>query len=266
MVGMEEALGGVNGGHEPGEPLFRNGRRRNQKTSERIARSIANYIVDADLPEGATLPREKDMLEMLGVGRMTLREGLRLLETQGIIDIRSGPKGGPVVRRPRPDDLVGALTLLLQFHRASLADVMLARQALEPTVAGMAAEHITDEQLDALTDTVAQMRNHPDSHDVFLRQNERFHSIVAEASGSVILRVFNDTLKWIASGDQHGIEYRSDHRLAVAKAHEKIVAALRRRKPREAEKAMREHLEEAAGYWKRRYPELVARPVRWVQP
>jgi DNA-binding FadR family transcriptional regulator len=248
------------------DPMLRSTRRRNHKTSERIARDIANYIVDADLPEGSTLPREKEMLEMLGVGRMTLREGLRLLETQGVIDIRSGPRGGPVVRKPQPDDLAGALTLLLQFHRASLADVMLARQALEPMVAALAAEHITDDQVARLQETVDLMRAHTTSQEVFFLQNERFHQLVAEASGSVILQVFSDTLKNIASGEDFGIEYRPDHRTAVADAHDKVVVALRKRKPRDAEKAMREHLSEAAQYWNRRYPELMARPVRWVQP
>jgi DNA-binding FadR family transcriptional regulator len=248
------------------DAALRTTRRRNQKTSERIARDIANYIVDADLPEGATLPREKEMLEMLGVGRMTLREGLRLLETQGVIDIRSGPRGGPVVRRPQPDDLAGTLTLLLQIHRASLADVMRARQALEPMVAALAAEHITDEQLAELARTIELMRTHTESQDIFLHQNERFHQIVAEASGSVILQVFSDTLKNISSGENFGIEYRPDHRKAVAAAHERIVTALRKRRPRDAEKAMRQHLAEASEYWNRRYPDLVARPVRWIQP
>jgi DNA-binding FadR family transcriptional regulator len=248
------------------EGFLRSTRRRNLKTSERIARDIATYIVDADLPEGAKLPREKEMLEMLGVGRMTLREGLRLLETQGVIDIRSGSQGGPVVRRPQPEDLAGTLSLLLQSHRASLADVMLARHALEPMVAKLAAEHITDEQLAQLQETVDLMRRHTDSQEIFLRENERFHQLVAEASGSIILRVFSDTLKNIASGEQFGIEYRPDHREAVAKAHERILAALRKRRPRDAEKAMWDHLQEAATYWQRRYPDLWARPVRWVQP
>jgi hypothetical protein len=58
---------------------------------------------------------------------------------------------------------------------------------------------------------------HTDSQDVSLRENERFHQLVPEASGSVTLRVFSDTLKNIASGVDFGIEYRSDHREAVAK-------------------------------------------------
>jgi DNA-binding FadR family transcriptional regulator len=247
------------------DSFLRGGRRRNLKTSERIARDIAAYIVDARLPEGARLPHEKEMLDMLGVGRMTLREALRLLETQGVIDIRSGPHGGPVVRRPQPEDLAGSLTLLLQFHAASLADVMLARQALEPMVARLAAERVTDEQLDALAETVDLMRRHAGSQDVFRRENERFHQLVAEAAGSVTLQVFSDTLKTIASGEEVGIEYGPEHHAAVAKAHDRILSALRRRRPRDAEKAMADHLGEAAAYWQRRYPELWARPVRWVQ-
>src|SRR3954463_16835351 len=76
--------------------------RRSPKACEVIARDLANYIVDNNLPEGAKLPVEKDMLETLGVGRTTLREALRLLETRGVLVIRAGPKGGPVVRHPVP--------------------------------------------------------------------------------------------------------------------------------------------------------------------
>lgn len=245
--------------------LLRSGRRRNLKTSERIARDIANYIIDADLPEGARLPREKEMLEMMGVGRMTLREALRLLETQGVIDIRSGAQGGPVVRRPQAEDLAGNLTLVLQFHHASLADVMLARQALEPLIARLAAEQATDEQLGQLGETIDLMRRHAGSQDVFLRENERFHQLVAEASGSVSLRVFSATLKSIAAGEDFGIEYQPGHREAVAKAHTRILTALRNRRAVAAERAMQDHLAEAAAYWQRRYPELWARPVRWIQ-
>lgn len=247
------------------EVLLRSSRRRNLKTSERIARDIANYIIDADLPEGARLPREKEMLEMMGVGRMTLREALRLLETQGVIDIRSGAQGGPVVRRPQAEDLAGNLTLVLQFHHASLADVMLARQALEPLIARLAAEHATGEQLGQLQDTIDLMRRHADSQDVFLRENERFHQLVAEASGSVSLRVFSATLKSIASGAEFGIEYQPEHREAVAKAHSRILSALRNGRAVAAERAMQDHLGEAAAYWQRRYPELWTRPVRWIQ-
>jgi DNA-binding FadR family transcriptional regulator len=245
--------------------ILRNGRRRNLKTSERIARDIAAYIVDHRLPEGARLPREKEMMEMLGVGRMTLREALRLLETQGVIDIRSGANGGPVIRRPRPQDLAGTLTLVLQFHDATLADVMFARQALEPMIASLAAEHATAAQLEQLAETVSRMRQGTNNPNVVLRENERFHDLIAEASGSVTLQVFIATLKNIASGENVGVEYGAQHRSAIADAHARIVDALRDRQPQAAHAAMTDHLAEAATYWQRRYPDLWTRPVRWVQ-
>src|ERR1700755_619918 len=79
--------------------------RRPLKRSEGIAHDIAEYIVDSNLPPGSMLPREKDMIETLGVGRTTLSEPLRILETRGVLTIRSGPGGGPIVRHPQPSDL-----------------------------------------------------------------------------------------------------------------------------------------------------------------
>src|SRR6202044_2703439 len=88
----------------PAPPLVAS-RRRNLKQSELIAQYLASYIVDSDLPPGTTLPPEREMVQSLAIGRTTLREALRLLETRGVITIRSGRHGGPVVRRPDPRDL-----------------------------------------------------------------------------------------------------------------------------------------------------------------
>lgn len=238
--------------------------RRNRKTSELIARDLVNYIINEELPPGSMLPTEKEMVESFGVGRTTLREALRLLETRGVITIRSGPRGGPVVRRPNPADLSEALTLILQFEGASLSDVMDARQAFEPMVARLAAAKITDEQVDELQATVDAMIDNLDSHEVFQTENQRFHSMIAEASGSAVLHVFNETLKTIADGVIVGVEYTPNRRKAVALAHQRIIDALRNRDAAEAERMMQLHIDEAAGYWNRKFSELVSRPVSWV--
>ena len=74
---------------------------RSPKTSERVARDLVTHIIDNNLAEGTKLPNEKQLAEVFQVGRTTLREALRLLETHGVIIIRPGPGGGPVVRRPQ---------------------------------------------------------------------------------------------------------------------------------------------------------------------
>src|SRR4051794_14508658 len=86
------------------------GRERTRKASEDVARRLVAFIVDNRLSDGARLPTEAELQRHFGVGRTTLREALRLLETQGALTIKAGPRGGPVVRLPRPEDLRGSLT------------------------------------------------------------------------------------------------------------------------------------------------------------
>lgn len=238
---------------------------RAMKTSERVARELVNHIVDNNLVEGTKLPNEKQLVEVFSVGRTTLREALRLLETRGVITVRPGPGGGPVVRRPRVDDLREGLTLIMQFDGGSLNDVLEAREALEPVMARLACERISADELASLRASVQRMRDSSDDHDVFLAENRLFHAVIADATGSSVLRVFNGTLQSMADGAVVGVEYTARRRLAVAAAHEKIVDALESGDHVAAESAMRDHVGEAGSYWNRKYPELISRDVRWVQ-
>ena len=239
-------------------------RRRQPKTSERIARDLASHIVDKKLEPGTMLPTERDMIESMGVGRTTLREALRLLETRGVITIKSGPRGGPVVRRPRASDLSEALTLILEFEQSSLGDVFEARVALEPTLAKLAASRIATAQVEALQVSVDAMMGDLVNHDVFLDENQRFHSIIADVAGNVVLGVFTETLKTVADGALAGVRYTPNRRRAVASAHQSIVDALREGDAEAAGLAMTQHLDEAGRYWTRKYGELVSDPVRWT--
>jgi DNA-binding FadR family transcriptional regulator len=239
--------------------------RRSRKTSEFIARDLVNYIVSENLPPGAMLPTEKDMVESFGVGRTTLREALRLLETRGVITIRSGPRGGPVVRCPNAADLNESLTLILQFEGASVADVIDARRSFEPIVARLAARHINDEKLDLLQKTVDEISANLDDRRVFQIQNQRFHSLVAEASGSKVLRIFTETLKSLVDDIVLNEKCTPDRRKSVALAHQRIVNGLRARDEDEAENMMRLHIDEAAGYLNPNFSDQNSRPVRWAR-
>jgi DNA-binding FadR family transcriptional regulator len=75
------------------------------KTSESVARDIVHDIVTRGLQTGDRLPPEASMVELYRVSRESLREGLRLLELQGMITIRTSAGGGPVVGRIEPANL-----------------------------------------------------------------------------------------------------------------------------------------------------------------
>jgi DNA-binding FadR family transcriptional regulator len=239
-------------------------RGRTPKTSELIARELVDYVVSGDVAEGQRLPAEHEMVAQLGVSRATVREALRLLETRGAIVVRPGRNGGPVVRRPRAEDLSEALTLLLQFEGATMLDIIQARLAFEPMIARSAAERIEPDDIEVLAGTVEAMRADLDDHDTFLEQNHRFHARIAQASGNPVLRIFTETLKWLADGAIVGIRASARRRGDVAGAHERIVDALRAGDPDAAERAMYDHLAEANQYWLREYGPLVRKQIRWV--
>lgn len=235
------------------------------KTSEIVARRIADEIVRKQMVPGDRLPPETEMMESFDVGRSTIREALRLLETRGVLVIKRGPGGGPVVRRPRPEDLSEGLTLLLQLEGASLRDVIDARQALEPTLARLAAERVTEDELDAMEGTVVRMREAAGDHEVFLEQNWVFHKLISQAARSVPLQAFVDSLKSIWDGAIGGVTYSAHQHERVANAHELIISALRARDPEKATSSMNAHLAEAAAYWARQYAGIMEQPLRWVR-
>ncbi|MCF2532443.1 FadR/GntR family transcriptional regulator [Yinghuangia soli] len=237
---------------------------RGPKSSQRLAHVLAQPILSGQVREGDRLPNEAEMMARYGAGRPTVREALRLLETRGLIMLKTGPGGGPIVRRPPKGSLSEALSLVLQVEGASFADVTDARIALEPMIARRAAERITEPQLAELEDSIKQLRDHPGDHDVFVAENQRFHTLIAEAAQSVVLDVFVSTLQTIADGVRVGVEYSARKQSAIAAAHASIVEALRAGDPERAEQAMRDHLAEAERYWRHRYPELMTRPVQWT--
>ena len=128
---------------------------RPQKTAMIIAQRIVSEITAEGLGPGSMLPSERVMLENYGVGRGTLREALRFLEFQGVVAMKPGPGGGPVDRQPDASYLGNTIVLLLQFSATPFRAIAEARVALEPMIAYLAAQHITDEALERLARSIA---------------------------------------------------------------------------------------------------------------
>jgi DNA-binding FadR family transcriptional regulator len=239
-------------------------RPRSLKTSERVARELAANIVDQGLTEGTTLPTEKVMAESLGIGRTTVREALRLLEMHGVLRIRPGPGGGPTVHRPGPHDLSEVLTLILQFEGATLDDVMGARVDLEPLVARAAGTKIGKPAIDELRAVNEQYAATADDAVEQTAANRRFHSIIAENCGNVVLGILTEPLVRIAhNGVGGGVTYSTKQLEASVEDHDQIIRALAKHDPDAAEAAMRAHVQKTTAFWRRQYRDLISRPVRW---
>jgi GntR family transcriptional repressor for pyruvate dehydrogenase complex len=125
------------------------------KTAEIVARTLRRLIVDGELKDGDFLPTEAELVNQFSVGRATLREALRLLESDGLIEVRRGSHSGARVRIPGAEIVARPAGMLLQVAGATLDDVMAARQAIEPAAAKwLARQGITAafDELRALAD------------------------------------------------------------------------------------------------------------------
>jgi DNA-binding FadR family transcriptional regulator len=156
---------------------------RSKKTAILLARRIVDEIIGNNLDPNSRLPQEKEMLDHYRVGRATLREALRYLEFLGILEIRSGPGGGPIVVAPNGDDLGSVLGLFLSLSRTKFADVIAVREMLEPAMAASAATNASDDVVADLHASVDAMGIDRLSDEQFLDENRRFHDLIAEGTG-----------------------------------------------------------------------------------
>jgi GntR family transcriptional regulator, transcriptional repressor for pyruvate dehydrogenase complex len=236
-----------------------------KKTALLVAYRIVDEIARQNLEPGTPLATERDMLAEFGVARGTLREALRFLEMQGVITIKTGPGGGPVVAMPDSRHLASLIGLLLQFRGARFRTVVDARLSLEPVLAAKASENASPEQLEALASSIEAMREHLDDGKFFLDENENFHELIAAAAGNEVFSLLISSLAWITDGTALGVEYRRSQREHVLLEHQRIYDAIKARKPDRAANAMREHVQDFQSFMNKKYPSVMDTALTWEQ-
>ncbi|WP_211225732.1 FadR/GntR family transcriptional regulator [Nocardioides alkalitolerans] len=235
------------------------------KAAMLVAQRIVQDALRAGLGPGELLEPERTMLEKYQTGRGTLREALRLLEFQGVISLKPGPRGGPVLQNPDAAHLGSTLVLLMQLRSAPFRNIVEVRSAVEPMISNLAATRMTDEELTALRGTVDQMRDEMDDQYSFLDANKRFHDIIAWSSRNSLFGYVIESLLGIMDGTVIGIDYPGYRRTAILKAHVEIYEALAARDPEASEARMREHIEAYERYAERKFPQLMGETIPWDQ-
>src|SRR3984957_1908953 len=110
-----------------------------RRTAEIIADELRRQIIEGELSDGDLLPRQEVLVEQFNVSLVSLREALRILETEGLLSVRRGNRGGAVVHAPAKASAAYMLGLLLQSDYVPLVDLGTALQALAPMCAALAA-------------------------------------------------------------------------------------------------------------------------------
>jgi GntR family transcriptional repressor for pyruvate dehydrogenase complex len=239
-------------------------RRKLVKVAEVVARQILHDIVDRELEPGAKLPSEVEMAETHGVARGSLLEALRILEIHGLITLKPGPGGGPVVAAINSEDLGQTLTFFLQASGATFRELMQARLVLEPLMARAAAEHGDRDVHAALTAGIERSRGVLNESDgEYLDVATDFHGVVSGASGNGILDLLARSLKDIYVARIRSIVYEPDERAKLLHDHEVVADAIISGDGDEAERLMRDHMQEYVEIMEDRFTGFMDERIDW---
>lgn len=224
-----------------------------------IAQLLRARIVDGELADGDLLPKQEDLIAEFGVSRPSIREAMRILETEGLISVRRGNIGGARVHAPEARNAAYMLGLVMQSQGVTLSDLGSALRILEPACASLAAAR--PDRGEAVVPVLRSLNEDAganlDDGPVFTRLARRWHSSVVECCGNQTLILLVGTLEAIWS---HHESVWADHtaaegrypdvkaRRAVLKAHVKVTDAIEAGNEELAHRVSRRHLDEAQTY------------------
>ncbi|SFP50201.1 transcriptional regulator, GntR family [Geodermatophilus dictyosporus] len=228
--------------------------------AEALAQEIVHEIVSRKLPPGTLLSSEAQMLEDYGVGRGSLREALRILEVHGLITMKPGRNGGPMVIEVGTRDYGRMSTLFFHLGGMTFGQLIEARLVLEPMMARLAAERRGQELADKVADpdTTAV-----EDDSVYYAATTDFHRGVASMSGNPVLNLVSVSLEDVFRDQVTGLLSPEDERRHVLEVHAAIARAIAAGEADAAEQLMREHMQEYADWVTRRHPQLTDQVISW---
>ncbi|MFW0786955.1 GntR family transcriptional regulator [Gordonia sp. CPCC 206044] len=164
---------------------------RTPKTAELVARKLRSMIVDGELEAGDHLPNEAELMELFSISRPTLREAIRVLEAERLVEVRRGSRSGAKVCVPGPEVVARPASLLLELSAATVADVYRALEAVEPAAAQLLAEEGDDTAFDELERFVDEDIPAAYASGQFGRATAELHLRMVQLSGSPTLALIS---------------------------------------------------------------------------
>ena len=215
------------------------------RAHEYVAEQLRRHIALQLIPPGESLPSERDLAAMFGVGRPTVQQALALLEADRLVGTRRGRHGGTFVAAPSEDELaMHELIARVRRDRAALEETLVYRGAVEPAVARVAAATRRRGDLAAMRRAAEAMAAAAIEHE-YMRYDSEFHLAVAAATRNRFLARAIEEIR-VRLTDAIVLLPESDvwHR-RIEGEHDAVIDAIEERDARRAEEAMRVHVAHA---------------------
>jgi GntR family transcriptional repressor for pyruvate dehydrogenase complex len=225
------------------------------KASDVLADRLRELILDEGLPEGTPLPTERELVAQSGLSRGSVREALRVLETEGLIVTKAGRNGGSAIRRPTRESISRSFELFLRSHGVRFDALIEAREAVEPAAARLAALHRTDQDMAEISQIHKELELQSGNWTRFAKVNLKWHMAVVKASKNELLITFVDAIsRPIFAATEYQSLNTADLRREVVSVHGRVLEAIIAQDGEAAFRRMQRHMEA--------YSELAAKMMK----
>jgi DNA-binding FadR family transcriptional regulator len=213
-----------------------------------IAGQLRRRIIRGELTQGDVLPSEAELLNQFGVSRPTLREAIRVLESESLVVVKRGSRGGIEVSVPRVETAAHYTGLLLEYQQATTSDVFVAAAAIEGPCVAMLARSRSAGDLKRLREAVDSERAARGEPTRLLELQNEFHRTLIDMAGNQTLSVLIDVLRHIieVATQRYVIERGDEERISSSTAgtrtHQKVVELIADKDAPAAEALWRKHI------------------------
>jgi DNA-binding FadR family transcriptional regulator len=232
------------------------------KASEIVAGHIRKMILRGEIAENDYLMPEGQLLKSFGISRPTLREALRILETEHFITVSRGARTGARVHKPRSEVVARYVGFTLQAQGATLADIYIARMAIEPYAARILAEAGDAKRIKTLREEVASLYKLAESQDVatFNVALARAHRLIVVLAANLTLILIMDSIEEILERHQSRFtarrlgmegEKRDSFVKMGLRSFEKLIKLIAAGDAAGTESHWRTHIQNANSHWLR---------------
>jgi DNA-binding FadR family transcriptional regulator len=247
-------------------PEATSGAVRSPKTAELVAQTLRRMIVDGQLKDGDFLPYEADLMAHFQVSRPSLREAVRVLESERLVEVRRGSRTGAKVRVPGPETVARPGALVLAISGTTLGDVMTARIGVEPYAARLLADQgstAAHEELRRLVDNIPLARE----AGTVAQASAELHRRLVELSGNATLAMIAGMLHEISERHTSAAILREQNVVPRAqyskllRSYGRLATLVSNRKGAEAEAHWRRHMENASAALLKGYEKTQVRDI-----
>jgi GntR family transcriptional regulator, transcriptional repressor for pyruvate dehydrogenase complex len=215
------------------EPIAR------QKTYELVAERLLGLISSRRLGPGDMVPSERELVQNYGVGRSSVREALRMLESKGII--RSAGNGSFVVAT-FANALNNSIDFLLSVDEADYGELFEVRRILEGEAAALAASRRLDDEIEQMQREIDAMAGGLDSEEAFIMADLGFHLVIAEASRNRLILHLMHAIRALLQRSLMSSYHIPGSPEGAVEMHRLLLESIKAKKPEEARQLMQEHV------------------------